>query len=239
MVYCICHYLLRIRHFLVGHGGDEYTGHTLTTIVGDLACHYAVRQCKTSLAERTHRRDRAVALAVTRYGIGVVRTEFHRVVLVGEGSQRLVHRHLRHEGDSHAISARCTRDGKVGEIVLILRHRPLQAHAVVRVALGSGERGDDRLARRCHTDRSTGQRADGTHRRAYLHRIFDRLAGRDAFRQHDRSEVAVRVVLAVGRAVHYVLHAVEHIRSPYTLIVAHEGPTHMDLTACILCGDRR
>ena len=211
----------------------------MTAVVGDLSRHHTVRQGKTCLAERTHRRNIAVALAVTRHGIGIVRTQLHGVILVGEGRQRLVHRHLRHEGDSHAVPAQRTRDGEVRKIVLILRYRPLEAYAVVAVAFGSRERRDDCLTRRCHTDRRTGQRAYGARRRADLHRVFDRLAGRDAFGQLYGSKIAIRIFLAVGRTAHHILHAVEHIRGPHTFVVAYEVPAHLYLTAYILCGYRR
>ena len=234
-MYCIGKYLLRHGDFVFGGGSDEHARYALATVVGDLSGYNAVRQCEACLSERRHRRHIAVALAIARYGIVVIRTEFHRVIFVTKRCERLVHRHLRHERHAHAVATYGARDTEIGEIVLVLRYRPLQPHAVVGIALGSRERSDNRLTGGSHTDRRTGHRTDCTHCRAHLDGVFNTLAGRYAFGQFDGCEVAVRVVLLIGRAVHIILHAVEHIRGPYTFEIACMRPVHLNLTAYIGC----
>ena len=123
----------------------------MATIVGDLSGYNAVRQGEACLCERRHRRQRSVTIAESRYGIVIVRTEFHGVVLVGESGQRGVHRHLWHECGSHAVATQGTRNRKIREAVLVLGDGPLQAYTVVGLTLGGGQRSDDRLAGGSHS----------------------------------------------------------------------------------------
>ena len=148
---CIYHYCIHLQSlghgdFVFGGGSHEHARYALSSVVGDLSGYNAVRQGVTCLGERTHRRHFAVTLTVTCYGRVVVGAQFHGVVLVGEGGQRRVHQHLRHEDSTYAVAAQGARDSKIGEAVLVLGDGPLEAYAVVGLSFGSGKRGDDRLA---------------------------------------------------------------------------------------------
>ena len=152
----ISHYRIHLqslghRNFVFGDSGNEHTGYTLASVVGDLSGYNAVRQGESGRGERTHRRQRSVTIAESRYGIVIVRTEFHGVILVGVSGQRGVHRHLWHECGSHAVATQGTRNSKIREAVLVLGDGPLQAYTVVGLTLGGGQRSDDRIAGGSHS----------------------------------------------------------------------------------------